>query len=274
MWSNITHNPDVVLFYENELSSELRTYIQEQTPELKMRFIPVQFDGFAVFEDATNTTVKLVNPMCIPTFWSKSFKMGYRNMCRFWFIGLFQYVQDYDWIFRLDPDCELIDYITDLMPNNVMGGVLPFVQPSATDTAESRHQHNHRHQHVFISSPGWLPLHRQKFDKIATTRDGDVVFGMGSFVRDFANRHHLNHSFIDSMYAPYTNAMFINLRWLRSDGAHTHGGGGAILSTSAAAADSGTTSAIQPSRKLSQPEIIKAFLREVDESNCIYSNRW
>lgn len=266
MWKNSSvvtatnTNPDIVLFYENELSTEMRQYIQDATPEMKMKYVPIQFDGFGVFEDATNTTGKLVNPLCIPTFWSKQFKVGYRNMCRFWFIGVFDYVHEYDWIFRLDPDCELVGPIHTVMPENVMGGV-------------TINEHNNYH-HVFISSPGWLALHRQKYDKVATTRDGDVVFGLGPFVRNFANNYGLNHSFIDSMHAPYTNAMFINLRWMRGSG-HHH----SIDTTATATA--GNASAVAalhhhdgPSHRMSHPAIIRQFLKEVDESNCIYSNRW
>ena len=28
-------------------------------------------------------------------------------MCRFWFIGFLEYLKEYDWMLRLDPDCEL-----------------------------------------------------------------------------------------------------------------------------------------------------------------------
>lgn len=212
-------NPDVVLFHESSLTESMRNYIQAQTPELPLKFIYIQFDGFAKFNNISDKSAgyKQVYENCHPTGWSNSFKIGYKNMCRFWFIGFLDYLREYDWMLRLDPDCEFEEDSRDSIP------------PA---------------QNVFISSPAWLPLHHQRFDKISTTYDGEVVKGMGPFVREFirmATEEKLPK--IDSWHAPYTNAMFMNLSMLYAN-------------------------------NTLESKLIWKFLQAVDDSNCIYSNRW
>ena len=194
-------NPDIVIFHDKDdpISSDMQSYIVSQTPELHFVFRVVSFTGHAIFTDEKKTAFKHVHPMCTPTkinYWD----VGYKNMCRFWFIGVYEYLQDYSWALRLDDDCWLKDNIVDLIPNLL-------------------HSRNHRNisNIPLIASPAWLPLYVQRSEKINATYEGDVVIGLGQFTRDFAVRHHLNHTTIDSFYAPYTNAMFINLHLLRKN---------------------------------------------------------
>jgi len=216
-------NPDVVLFHEASLTENMQQYIQAQSPELPIIFSPIQFDGFAKYVNSTDKTsgFKQEFENCHPTGWSSSFKIGYKNMCRFWFIGFLEYVQQYSWMLRLDPDCEFEEESRNLLPPK---------------------------DSVFISSPAWLPLHNQRFDKISTTYDGEVVKGMGPFVRKFIQEKISaldggKTIVIDSWHAPYTNAMYMNLSMLFSN----------------------TTR---------EAQLIWQFLRAVDDSNCIYTNRW
>ena len=101
-------NPDIVLFHEPGLSQENKTYIQEQTPELPLLFREVQFDGHAQYNEGNdyNSGYKINNPQCVRNRWTNRFGHGYRNMCRFWFMGAIEYLPEYDWMLRLDDDCE------------------------------------------------------------------------------------------------------------------------------------------------------------------------
>lgn len=216
-------NPDIVLFHEPSLTESMQQYIQAQSPELPIKFLPIRFDGFAKFVNSTDKSsgFKQEYEKCHATGWSQSFKIGYKNMCRFWFIGFLEYVKQYSWMLRLDPDCEIEEESRNLLPP---------IDP------------------VFISSPAWLPLHNQRFDKISTTYDGEVVKGMGPFVREFIKDRILSSNggktlVIDSWHAPYTNAMYMNLSMLFSNSTR-------------------------------DAQLIWSFLRAVDDSNCIYSNRW
>lgn len=217
--NSTANNPDVVLFHESSLTESMKSYIQAQTPELPLKFINIKFDGYAIYNNISNKSAgyKQVYEKCYPTGWSASFKIGYKNMCRFWFIGFLDYLRNYDWMLRLDPDCEFEEDSRNSIP------------PA---------------QNVFISSPAWLPLHHQRFDKISTNHDGEVVKGMGPFVREFIGMSTDEKlPKIDSWHAPYTNAMYMNLSMLYANSSL-------------------------------ESKLIWKFLQAVDESNCIYSNRW
>lgn len=210
------------MFHEASLTANMQDYIQAQTPDLPMKFVSVEFDGYAIYSNASDKSAGFsqVYENCHRTGWSASFKIGYKNMCRFWFMGFLKYVREYNWILRLDPDCEL---------EEDMRGVLPLAEE------------------VFISSPAWQPLHIQRFDKISTTYDGEVVRGMGPFTREYYTAHvkprEGSGEFIDSWHAPYTNAMYMNLTALHANATW-------------------------------EARTVWGFLRAVDLSNCIYSNRW
>ena len=241
MWKNASTiaatgpNPDIVLFYE-KIATKMKKYIQDATPRMPIKFVQIKFDGFGVFE---KKRAKLVNPLCPPTETSSTFHPGYHDMCRFWFIGFLDYVKMYDWVFRLDADCQLLTDVTTIMPGQML---------SSNDLGL-------HHRHTLIASPAWMNLLHEAADGVNRTSDGDVVRGMGPFVRDFEKRYSLSKRPIDSWYAPYTNAVFMNTRWLR-----------AHQSLGAASSSAGG--------RLSQQDIVRQFMKEVDASNCIYSNRW
>lgn len=226
-------NPDIVLFYES-ISAKMKNYIQSATPQMPIKFVPIQFTGFGNFE---SKQAKLVNPSCPPNVESKNFGIGYKNMCRFWFMGFLEYVKEYDWVFRLDSDCELVTDVTTVMSDQ---------ETLRGDSAS--HQ-----RHTIVSAPAWMNLLHDVNDGISRNTDGDMVKGLGQFVREFASRKGLGKHAIDSWYAPYTNAVFFNTKWFR---AHQTMG----------FSDAGS--------KISQQEIVRQFMKEVDDSNCIYSNRW
>jgi hypothetical protein len=244
-------NPDIVIFHENEISVEVKQKVQNETPEMFLTFTQIDnFNNNAIYE---NETIKTVYPHCTGTYISGTFKIGYKNMCRFWTIGFLKYVKNYDWIFRLDDDCEIEEEARNKLPPD----------------SYSKHD---KHP-IFIASPAWLPLHRQKYDRITTTSEGGVVTGLGSFVREFSNKFNLNNTFIDSFYAPYTNAFYMNLKWLNFEKSKTN----SIVNSYENSKETSSffsNKKVQISMHEMQAAIVKQFIIEVDQSNCIYSNRF
>lgn len=288
------HNPDIMLFHEPGFSSENKSYIQAQTPDLPIIWREIKFDGFAQLDDENDpNSFKMVRGECGRNRWSQHFKRGYKNMCRFWFMGFLEYVPEYDWMFRLDDDCEFEEDARFMLPD-------PFHHTKATKP-------------VFLSSPSWLPLHRQGFDHISTDGDGDVVKGLGNLVREFAKTHNVSTPALASWHAPYTNAFFINLRWFKhkdhyrqfyDESGHSITAAnsnsnittmpGIVSASSSGESSTWDTVGVGQSEEIdgslidhsalvghhhprdiaAQGQLVRDFMKAVDESNCIYSNRW
>lgn len=277
-------NLDIVCFYEEVTTPKLRKYIQAQTPELPIIFKPVQFDGHMKYADSRNLTAKLIYPQCHPTAVANVFKTNYRNMCRFWFIGFLDYVKEYDWVWRLDSDCEVLGDVRSILPIDFSHLTPANDTPNPAKKQSSRPRIDGNidvdlfldengneleervegevcavdYSEIFVSSPSWTPLDQQYYDEITPGGEGQVVTGLGTFTREFAARNGQLTSeakqLVDSMYAPYTNSVFFNLKWLRGEN---------YVAGYSGSRDGESHSAL-----------IRRFMKEVDESNCIYSNRW
>ncbi len=89
---------DILIFHEGNISTEHQELIKGYTTELNISFIDVHEKGMA-FRKSKETTE--VYP---PT---QGIGMGYRHMCSFWFVDFWHYTQDYDYIMRIDEDCEI-----------------------------------------------------------------------------------------------------------------------------------------------------------------------
>jgi hypothetical protein len=86
-------NVDILIFHEGNISSSQQTYISIKTPSLRMRFIDVTGSAFK----NEKTTVQ--------THDVKSSEIGYRHMNSFWFIDFWNFVEEYDYLIRIDEDC-------------------------------------------------------------------------------------------------------------------------------------------------------------------------
>ena len=289
-------NLDIVCFYEEVTTAKLRKYIQAQTPDLPIIFKPVQFEGHMKYADSRNLSARLVYPQCHPTAVANVFKTNYRNMCRFWFIGFLDYVQEYDWVWRLDSDCEVLGDVRNILPidfSHLSSSSASEAKPTLKRNSRPRIDGNIDvelfidengneiedsiqgevcsvdYTGIFVSSPSWTPLDQQYYDEITPKGEGQVVTGLGTFTREFAARNGQLTSapdqLIDSMYAPYTNSVFFNLKWLRGENYVA----GYDTAAAVAAASSSAVSVGE-----SHSALIRKFMKEVDESNCIYSNRW
>src|ERR1700748_849946 len=65
LWTENMHQFDIVLFHEPQLPPSVKDFIQQATPNLPLKFVPVDFDGHAVYDDPPkNTTIKLIYNRC------------------------------------------------------------------------------------------------------------------------------------------------------------------------------------------------------------------
>lgn len=200
----VTSSVDIVIFHEGNLSPAHQQYIQDATPELPIKFVDVG----EVFREYKDVDV----PICPKNkMVSMMFGPGYYSMCFFWFLRFDRYLTNYDWMLRLDDDCILVKNVqfhVKEMPNT-----------------------------VHFASSLWVNLAEGTSDAIRPKDEGGVVVGMRNLTIQFAQEQNLFQD-IHSWHAPYTNAMYIDLRWLRNH------------------------------------SVIQKYRQRVEESQCIYSNRW
>ena len=196
---------DVVVFHEGNILPHHQHYIQSATPDMPMLFVNVS----VVFED-----FRIVNKSFCPRTIFSDLKLvgaGYHSMCYFWFLGFREYVKQYDWMLRFDSDCIL--------------------------KSESRRAINNLPERFHFGATLWLSLDKSRYDKISETEEGIVVQGMRNLTVQFARDNNIYQN-IRTWKGPYTNVMYINLNWLRSN------------------------------------EIILKYMDVVNASECIYGNRW
>ena len=85
---------DYLIFHEGNIPIEHQEYIQNETKNLKLIFINVRDEFKYEFKDNYN---KIEDKP-----W---FSLGFRNMCNFWFVSFWKYVEKYEKIIRIDEDC-------------------------------------------------------------------------------------------------------------------------------------------------------------------------
>ncbi len=85
---------DILIFHEGNILPNDQTKIQQITPELKLKFVNIMGPAFRREKESV--------PFAPET---KGFGMGYRHMCSFWFVDFWHFVQDYDYVLRIDEDC-------------------------------------------------------------------------------------------------------------------------------------------------------------------------
>ena len=84
---NARYGYPVILFHEGNVCQEHRDYMSRSTPNLT--FVDVGEDHFS-----RRPGVDQLHPA----------DLGYRHMCRFYALGIYDYLTDYDYVMRLDDD--------------------------------------------------------------------------------------------------------------------------------------------------------------------------
>jgi len=103
--SKINYSVDLILFHEGNISLDHQNYINKKSPD-KYIFVDVSKDFHYKKETLAN----------IPDL--DRFGIGYRLMCKFNFFHIWKYVDEYDYLIRIDEDvlikrfdCNIFDNI-------------------------------------------------------------------------------------------------------------------------------------------------------------------
>jgi hypothetical protein len=105
---------DILIFNEGNISSFQKEYINQQTPELNIKFITITNKAFL----KQNERFQFYEPTRRDVW-----NYGYRHMCHFWFIDFLDFCDEYDYILRIDEDCFVdfeIDDIFKLLPSKIL----------------------------------------------------------------------------------------------------------------------------------------------------------
>lgn len=89
----INKSINILIFHEGNIIDDHQNFIQNQTPNLTIKFINISNIGF------------LKNKENISFTDAHGYGLSYRHMCSFWFVDFFNVVDGYDKLLRIDEDC-------------------------------------------------------------------------------------------------------------------------------------------------------------------------
>lgn len=163
-------NYDVIIYHEGNITLEQQKYIQCSSPRLPLIFKQIEF--------IDNNNIN--NCLCPPTDLSNSFTMGYKNMCYFWSIDFLNYLKNYEYIIRIDEDCELLH-----IPTNII--------------------ETYKNNNIVFSSGFY-----QGED------DADVTIGLHTLFNDFITNNNIK-PYKNNIKCPYTNFMVIHINYFNNN---------------------------------------------------------
>jgi len=160
-------NIDILIFHEGNISEGQKIYIKTQTPDLNIIFKNISELAFQK-ENEIHKWYEKTEP----------WKIGYRHMCHFWFIDFLKFVEEYDYIIRIDEDCFIdfnLDEIFELCKNKII-----------------------------ISG---IPHYDEEY----------LTFGLNKFTLDFLEKNGIENKNTKSPDGPYTNMCAFNLIKIRNN---------------------------------------------------------
>lgn len=179
------HAWDNVIFHEGDISEQEQDLIRKRSEDPRIIFDDVSH----IFSRRKNEALVINQSLyeknsCPPTKNSARFGVGYKAMCAFWYIDVFQLpsVSSYDYLLRIDADC-----IVSVCGQNPM---------KKTPT---------------------------KFATVVSSGDSrDVTLGMVPYFHALlatkeSQRFSWNWTAKHLPTSPYTNVMMVNLKWARSE---------------------------------------------------------
>lgn len=192
---------DMIIFHEGNISENHQKFISSFTPEVELNFINVKENNKKNAFD--NNLNKVNTKLCPPTIQSKMFPLGYKHMCHFWSIDFLNFLQDYKYVIRIDEDCFINNFDTEVLKKM-------------------------KNDDVFFVSP-----HFQGQD------EWFVTVGMKQLWLNFISENKITPiKNFEDIICPYTNFMIFDIEYIINN------------------------------------TIINEFLKKIDESHGIYSNRW
>jgi hypothetical protein len=116
---------DMIIFHEGNISIDQQEYILKNSKaELLFRDVK-QYATRAAFDDSKN----IYNmELCPPNKLSERFPIGYKHMCHFWSIDVFEYLTDYQYIIRIDEDC-YVDRVDPTVFESIIKQEIKFAVP-------------------------------------------------------------------------------------------------------------------------------------------------
>jgi hypothetical protein len=170
---------DMIIFHEGNIFPEHIEYIQSRSePTLIFKNVKESGNKLA-FDDSRNQ----INPtLCPPTPLSAQFPLGYKHMCHFWSIGLFDYLSEYDYVLRIDEDC-YVDRVDPATFEAIINQEISFAVPLIC---------------TVLDDPG-------------------VIVGLDKLTHDFLNTRGFEMPIpYSDIKAPNTNFMLVNLNYFRN----------------------------------------------------------
>jgi hypothetical protein len=162
----------IIIFNEGDITLEHQNYITRNTPELKFEFIDIQKN------------------------WNNQYP--YSSMCRFFSYYVWQYCKKYDYIMRIDTDCEIIEsnnIFSDLTENSIYyktvfwpwneshemtNETLPGFIESLTGCNRTNFYHNFPYTNVYLSSVNfWLNEEVNAILKTICLSDFQLIYRWG-----------------------------------------------------------------------------------------------
>jgi hypothetical protein len=181
---NSNYEFDVIIFHEGNISSNHQSYISSKS-KLPLIFKDVTKCGNGKAFNPNNDKVNM--ELCPPTKLSSWFSLGYKHMCHFWAIDLFEYLSDYKYTIRIDEDVLIHKFDSDIL-DKIINEKIKLAVPLVC------------------------------FYKTGHLDDPDVMVGLQKLTEEFYHKNNFNPNieFKDIMGC-YTNFMVIDLEHFRNN---------------------------------------------------------
>jgi hypothetical protein len=116
---------DMVIFHEGNITAEQQEYISKNSKATLLFRDVKQCASKAAFDDSKN----IYNmELCPPNELSERFPVGYKHMCHFWSIDVFEYLSEYQYTIRIDEDC-YVDRVDPAVFESVIEQEIKFAVP-------------------------------------------------------------------------------------------------------------------------------------------------
>ena len=116
---------DMVIFHEGNITTEQQEYISKNSKATLLFRDVKQCASKAAFDDSKN----IYNmELCPPNELSERFPVGYKHMCHFWSIDVFEYLSEYQYTIRIDEDC-YVDRVDPTVFESVIEQEIKFAVP-------------------------------------------------------------------------------------------------------------------------------------------------
>lgn len=186
---NYAHEYPLIIFHEGNIPLSHQRYIKSHTPKQEITFIDIA-DKWVWPDNVPKDVV------------DKRFHLGYSLMCRFNCYYIWDYVKDYDYIWRIDEDTLIGETVVDPFQTmedfqlNYMMGRVCYESHEATNTTIPKYAHDilgvKWKESDYVQNPLWVP-----YTNLYVARPG---FFLQPEVQDFLQK-------ITS------NPMFLTHRW-------------------------------------------------------------